>query len=144
MEIVYEIKRDLFGQHDGVQIWADRVVIKERLKGSEKVIPLSAITEVGTNRSVYDMPLIHESLRIVTAGSKYVVRKLPKAKAKEAKETILRLLAYPKPYFPPATQENSVSDLEKLAELKEKGVITEEEFQQKKKHMNLELITLQI
>ena len=33
------------------------------------------------------------------------------------------------------TQSNSFSDLEKLAELKEKGIITEEEFQQKKKQI---------
>ena len=75
------------------------------------------------------MPMIHESLRIITAGSKYVVRRLPKAKAKEAKETILRLLSSPSP------SNSGVDDLEKLSELKEKGVITEEEFQQKKKQI---------
>lgn len=128
MKPIYEIKRDMMGQHDGLEIWPDKVVIRERLKGSSKEILITAITEVGTNRSVYDMPFTQESLRIVTSNSKHILRRLPKKKAKEAKEAILSVINSPK-------STNSISDLEKLAELKDKGVITKEEFELKKKQI---------
>jgi hypothetical protein len=81
---IFEIKRARLGtrQHDGVEVWPDRVVVKQRTRGGEQIVPYSAITEVGTARSRGEV--FCRTLRIRTSHHTYVVRHLTKQEAEEA------------------------------------------------------------
>ena len=86
-ELKFQIKAN--PRTDGLRIYPKRLVIDQRMGKDEKVIPIEEITEIGTNKSMYDMPFMEKSLSIVAQGKKYVLRRLSKGNADKAKDFII-------------------------------------------------------
>lgn len=131
-----------------LELYSDYLVIKpsniQRLSGSAKTIPLDSVVTVSIEKPFLKTPY----LQVITAGmvpqkgdnlkgaSANVVLIQPgsMSKAKTLQEYVA---TYKSKSKVTVSQQNSsnIEDLEKLAELKEKGIITQEEFDAKKKQI---------
>ena len=111
-------------------ITVDNGILSLKRSRQEKNIPLNMITSVSVFKATYDLPFVEKSVQIFSQGSKHTIKRLAKAKANELKKIILE-------HQNNQGQGNvdSISQLEKLAALKEKGVINQEEFEAKKKQL---------
>lgn len=139
-----EVILKISGGTSHLELYQDYLTIKpsnvQRLSGSAKTIPISAIITVSIEKPFLATPY----LQVVTAGmvpkkgdnlkgaSANVVLIMPgnMSKAKKLQEYVASYQA--KTSAPPAS---SYTDLEKLAELRDKGIITQEEFEAKKKSL---------
>ncbi len=133
-----EIKAVTSGLHEGntwlIVVTNRRVIFLDKgffygLKQME--MPIEQITSVS-----HKLGIIFGSIEIQTAGGKKLIEDIDKKDVAKVASTISRLLRNLK------ESNNSsvpgvdvVSQLEKLAKLKEKGILTEEEFQREKRKL---------
>ncbi len=115
-------------------IYDDHVSIEHSVLGNNTV-PFSQITGCQVKVTAVAIPVISKglaTLKVFSKGEQVIEAKLMTvAEAKKAEEIINELIS--KSSDNPSN--SGISDLEKLAELKEKGVITSEEFDLKKKQL---------
>lgn len=129
-----------------LELYNDYLVIKpsniQKLSGSAKTIPLDSVVTVSIEKPFLKTPY----LQVITAGmvpqkgdnlkgaSANVVLIQPgsMSKAKKLQEYVA---SYKSKATVPQQRSSSIEELEKLAELKEKGIITQEEFDAKKKQI---------
>jgi len=139
------------GQGGALDVYDEKIVIRRKgvlaflnhgMKG-DKEVPISKITSIqfkqaGTIINGYiqfSLPGGNESKGGVFAATKdentIMFTKQQAPNFEKAKE-ILDKNIYDKP---PASSKNGFDEIEKLAELKKKGIITKEEFEAKKKQL---------
>lgn len=114
----------------------DNVIIADPTKmlNSSKVLPIKSISSCTILTNKLGIPRISFGF-IGSASVEFDPKFLSQPDAQKICSYILEII---KPEITPtviinASSSNNYSDLEKLAELKEKGIISEEEFQLKKK-----------
>lgn len=105
-----------------VQVYRDRLVYKMFL--TKKTIPIDQIASIDPVMSGY------AGVKIETTGGKKIKIPVGLMSKKKLEEAIFRAKRGDAP-----VQSSGVQDLEKLAELKAKGLVTEDEFNQKKKQL---------
>lgn len=115
----------------------------QRLSGTSKTIPLASIVTISIEKPFLKTPY----LQVVTAGmvpqkgdyakgsAANVVFIQPgnMAKAKQLQQYVLEFQS--KGTATSNSQTSNIDDLEKLAQLRDKGIITQEEFDAKKKQI---------
>lgn len=117
-------------------IYEDKVAIEMNVLGShnENSLPYSQITGSQVKTTYAKIPLISKGAATVTiyglGEQKLEAKFVLLEDAKKAKELIDARVGKGD-----NNTSTGISDLEKLAELKDKGIITDEEFQQKKKQL---------
>lgn len=110
-------------------------IIVHKIKGifkNEKLeIPLSSISSINTT-----VKLIHAEIKILASNNKASVEKLPIHIAEELKALIDSLLHSAGSQKNSAEASVDVADqIKKLADLRDAGILTEEEFNAKKKQL---------
>jgi hypothetical protein len=118
-----------------LNIWDDKIVVENRglISKVEAVINYHQVAQVVHRRGI-----IQSTLEIVNTGGaeNIVIEHLSVELAEKAKNLIeQKVNEIHSGKAAPAETTSSLDELPKLAELKEKGIITEEEFQQKKKQI---------
>lgn len=105
-----------------VQVYSDRLVYK--MFFTQKTIPLDQIASIDPVISGY------AGVKIETTGGKKITIPVGLGSKEKLEQVIFQAKRGGN-----ATQSSGIQDLEKLAELKAKGLVTEEEFNQKKKQL---------
>ncbi len=106
-----------------VTVYVDRLVHKMLLK--QNTIPIQQIASIDLGIPLYAGVMVE-----TTGGKKY---KIPVSFA--SKKQLEKAIYQAKSQFGQPVKQNDLGDLEKLNDLKEKGIISEEEFQAKKKQI---------
>ncbi|MBI2593259.1 SHOCT domain-containing protein [Candidatus Daviesbacteria bacterium] len=116
-------------------VYEDKVSIEMSLLGShnENSLPYSQITGCEVKTTMAEIPILSKgaaTVKVYGLGDQKLEAPFVTLKeAKKAKELIDARVGKGN------AQSGGVGDLEKLAELKDKGIITQEEFEQKKKQL---------
>lgn len=142
--IILEIR----GTTSSLTLYKDYLVIRssniQRINASDKTIPLSSVLTVTYNKPLLKSPYIQVITADMAVGKNDIVKGAEKNVvliSSQNKGKVLKLQQYISQYKAnpvPASQFQSsytsyTDELERLAELKEKGIITQEEFDEKKK-----------
>ena len=140
-EHIYDIVQGLYDSGRGILVSTDRRLIfvnKGMIYGLKvEDFPNDKITSIQ-----YEIKLLLGSITIFASGNKAVVEYVNKKRARAFAEGVrARLAAGSEPVATPTatrgdhTEDDVAGQLEKLATLKEKGILTEEEFAAKKKQI---------
>ena len=105
-----------------VQVYSDRIVYK--MLFSTKVIPLDQIASIDPGISGY------AGIKIETTGGKKITIPVGQRSKQKLEDAIFQ--AKKGGTISPSS---SISDLEKLAAMKDKGLVTQDEFNQTKKQL---------
>ena len=115
-------------------VYEDKMVFENRglISKDEAVINYTQVAQI-----IHHKGIIKSSLEVInTGGAKNIkIEHLDKKLAEEAKNIIEQKSQEAHAGKTTSAQASSLDDLSKLAELKEKGILTEEEFQLKKKQI---------
>ncbi len=133
-EIVDNIAQGTYSNGQGILVSTNRrlVFIDKGLLYGLKVedFPLDKITTIQ-----YETGLLLGEIKIHTSGNIAKIDNVEKTTARSFAEFVRNKLSQPKETIAQSTQPNVLDQLEKLAKLKENGIISEEEFIEQKKKL---------
>lgn len=118
-------------------IYEDRVSLENSMLGvkNENSLPFSQITGCEIKTTMAEIPILSKgaaTVKIFSIGNQKIEAPFVIVKdAKKAKELIDARIGK----GIPSEANTNVNDLEKLSDLKDKGIITQEEFDKKKKQI---------
>ena len=133
-EIVDNIAQGTYSNGQGILVSTNRrlVFIDKGLLYGLKVedFPLDKITTIQ-----YETGLLLGEIKIHTSGNIAKIDNVEKTTARSFAEFVRNKLSQPKETIAQSTQPNVLDQLEKLAKLKDNGIISEEEFIEQKKKL---------
>lgn len=133
-EIIDNIAQGTYNNGQGILVSTNRrlVFIDKGFLYGLKVedFPLDKITTIQ-----YETGLILGEIKIHTSGNIAKIYNVEKATARSFAEFVRNKLSQPKETIAQSTQPNVLDQLEKLAKLKDNGIISEEEFIEQKKKL---------
>ena len=137
----------LSGGTSSIELYKDYLIIKpslsQKASGSTKTIPFSSVVTVNIVTKIMMTPYLQVMTPGMIADRKHDIRKGSDAnvvliqpggmkKAKEIQEYIMKAKM---DSHAPAPAANALDSLEQLDELRKKGILTQEEFDAKKKQI---------
>ena len=139
------------GGTSSVELYKDYLIIKpsltQKISGSTKTIPLDSVVSVNIVTRMLMTPylqvvtpgMIADKKKDITKGSDANVVLIQPGNMKKAKEIQEYVMKYktrsPEQATTPTSAGNNLDSLEQLDELQKKGIITQEEFDIKKKQI---------
>lgn len=133
-EIVDNIAQGTYNNGQGILVSTNRrlIFIDKGLLYGLKVedFPLDKITTIQ-----YETGLLLGEIKIHTSGNIAKIDNVEKATARNFSEFVRNKLSEPKETISQNTQPNVLDQLEKLAKLKDNGILSDEEFKEQKKKL---------
>lgn len=133
-EIVDNIAQGTYNNGQGILVSTNRrlIFIDKGLLYGLKVedFPLDKITTIQ-----YETGLLLGEIKIHTSGNIAKIDNIEKATARNFSEFVRNKLSEPKETISQNTQPNVLDQLEKLAKLKDNGILSDEEFNEQKKKL---------